>query len=157
MPTSAFALLILALFGLCFSTAAIAQAAPPAEAAKAEAPAAQPPFRSVTLRGLNKATARSSTLTAPIGTSIRFGNLEIIPLTCWQSAPEDRPENAALLEVWEMKPDESPTRIFQGWMFSSSPSLSGLEHAVYDITVLSCDRDKQEEKPKAAEGKKPGN
>jgi len=28
--------------------------------------------------------------------------------------------------------------IFMGWMFASSPAISGLEHPVYDITVLSC-------------------
>ena len=28
--------------------------------------------------------------------------------------------------------------LFEGWMFASSPALSGLEHAVYDLTMLSC-------------------
>ncbi len=70
---------------------------------------------------------------------MRFGTLEIVAHRCWKSEPEDRPENAALIEISELKPGETPQRIFLGWMLSSSPGLSGLEHAVYDITVLSCD------------------
>jgi hypothetical protein len=117
---------------------------PVAPAAPAE-PAVQPPpeeapkpANAIRLQGLNKVTARVSTLEAPLGTVMNFGNLEIIARRCWQSAPEDRPENAALLEVRETRPGEGPQTVFSGWMFSSSPGLSALEHPVYDITVLSC-------------------
>ena len=95
-------------------------------------------YNSITLRGLNKVTARSSIIEGPIGTVMRFGNLEMVASRCWKSPPEEQPENAALLEIWELKPKESPERIFAGWMFSSSPGLSSLQHAVYDITVVSC-------------------
>lgn len=92
----------------------------------------------ITLEGLNKVTGRTSHLTAPVGTVMRFGSLEIVARRCWKSEPEDRPENAALLEIFELRPSEEPQKIFLGWMFSSSPGLSGLEHPVYDVTVLSC-------------------
>lgn len=94
------------------------------------------------LQGLNKVTARISQLETPVGTSVRFGNLEIIVKHCWQSAPNERPENAAMLEIFDRKPDEAPVVAFNGWMFSSSPSLAGLEHPVYDVTVLQCERRK---------------
>lgn len=93
----------------------------------------------VRLTGLNKTTARSSTLEAPLGTVVRFGNLEIIAHRCWQAPPGERPENAALLEIRELKSDDAPKSVFQGWMFSSSPSLSSLEHPVYDIAVQACE------------------
>ena len=54
-------------------------------------------YRTVTLRGLNKVTARSNEMESPVGTLTRFGNLEIIPMTCWKSSPEDQPENAAFM------------------------------------------------------------
>jgi len=66
--------------------------------------------------------------------------LEVVARRCWKSLPEDRPENAALLEISELKPDEAPQKIFLGWMFSSSPGLSGLEHPVYDIAVIACNQ-----------------
>lgn len=109
----------------------------PAAATPASA-TVQPEFKSVTVRGLNKVTARTSILDATLGTALRFGNLEIMALGCWKSAPEDQPENAALLEIWETKQDESPSRVFMGWMFSSSPAISSLEHAVYDVSVVRC-------------------
>jgi hypothetical protein len=90
------------------------------------------------LQGLNKVTARISRLETPVGTAIYFGNLEIIVKRCWKSPPSERPENAALLEIIDRKPGETPEVVFNGWLFSSSPSLSGLEHPVYDVVVLEC-------------------
>ena len=99
-------------------------------------------IQTIKLQGLNKVTARTSVLEAPLGTVMRFGTLEIIARTCWVSPPEQRPETAALLEVRELKPDEGPQRLFSGWMFASSPAISALEHPVYDVAVLSCKRGK---------------
>ena len=93
----------------------------------------------VVLQGLNKVLGRVSTLEIPLGTLARFENLEIIARKCQKSSPDEQPENAALLEILEVKAGEEPKQIFLGWMFSSSPGLSGLEHPVYDVTVLSCD------------------
>ena len=81
---------------------------------------------------------RGTGMDAAAGTVLRFGNLEIVARRCWKAPPEDHPENAGLLEISELKSGETPQRIFLGWMFSSSPGLSGLEHPVYDITVLDC-------------------
>jgi len=94
---------------------------------------------SVVLQGLNKVTGHTSKIEGPIGATQRFGNLEIIPRRCWKSSPEDRPEDAVLLEIRELQIGEESKRIFLGWMFSSSPGLSGLEHPVYDVSVLSCE------------------
>jgi hypothetical protein len=102
-------------------------------------PDERPAPNTVTLQGLNKVTGRISRLEAPLGTVMRFGKIELIARRCWRSPIDERPENAGLIEVWEMKPGESPQQIFLGWIFSSSPGLSGLEHPVYDITMLSCD------------------
>jgi hypothetical protein len=94
------------------------------------------------LQGLNKVTARISQLDVTVGTATRFGNLEIIVQRCWKAPANERPENAARLEIIDRKPGDAPTVAFSGWMFSSSPSLSGLEHPVYDVVVLRCDRRK---------------
>lgn len=96
-------------------------------------------FNAVILQGLNKVTGKISRIRAQLGKAERFGTIEILAHRCWQASPEDRPEHAALLSVQEFKPDEAPAHIFQGWMFSSSPGLSALEHPVYDVTVLTCE------------------
>jgi hypothetical protein len=97
-------------------------------------------FDRVVLQGLNKVTARAVEIEAPIGSAVRFGTIEIVAHRCWKSAPDERPENAALLEIFEIKQGEAPAKIFMGWMFSSSPALSALEHPFYDVTVVKCEK-----------------
>ncbi len=92
---------------------------------------------------LNKTTAKSSNIDLKINQETKFGTLSIKALRCWKSSIDQKPENKVLLEVFEdqgSKADEKPTfkRIFYGWIFSSSPSVSGLEHPIYDIIVLNC-------------------
>ena len=90
------------------------------------------------IQGLDKVAARVSRFEAPVGRAVRFGKLLVLVRDCQRSAPEDRPENAAFLEVSEEQPGEARKLLFAGWMFSSSPALSALEHPVYDVTLLEC-------------------
>ena len=91
------------------------------------------------LQGLDKITGRVMTIEAPVGTPVHFGTLEIIVRTCRKRPPEESPESAAFLDVWEIRTGEPAASIFRGWMFASSPALSALEHPVYDIWVLDCE------------------
>lgn len=93
----------------------------------------------VVLQGLDKITARISTFEAPISEPVRFGTLEIVARSCDKTPPEEPPENAAFLEIREVKQDEAePVDLYAGWMFSSSPALAALEHPIYDVWVLEC-------------------
>ena len=67
-----------------------------------------------------------------------FGTLKIIVKTCKESLPEDPPENSAFIQIWDKKIDQEEKKIFSGWMFSSSPSISAVDHAVYDVWVIDC-------------------
>ncbi len=96
----------------------------------------------VLLQGLDKITARVSTIEAPINKPVRFGSLEITALACDKRPPEELPESAAHLIIRDIRPDEGPVKLFRGWMFASSPALSALEHPVYDIWVLDCLNDR---------------
>jgi hypothetical protein len=130
-------------------------AAPPAQApaqVPAAAPAepttqlpAQPPAAvpddetmRVILQGLDKTTARVSTVEAPVGGMARFGTLEIVARACHKKPPTEPPESAAFLEITDVRPDSPAVSIFSGWMFASSPALSALEHPVYDVWVIDC-------------------
>lgn len=90
------------------------------------------------LQGLDKVTARISSITAPLNEAVRFGTLEIIVHRCTKRPPEETPESAVLLEIHDVKPGESRVLLFKGWMFASSPALSALEHPVYDVWVKDC-------------------
>jgi len=96
------------------------------------------PYQMAVLQGLDKVTARVSTIEAPVGRTVRFGTLEIIARTCDKRPPEEPPESAAFLDIWEVLRGEAAVSLFRGWMFASSPALSALEHPVYDVWVLDC-------------------
>src|SRR5215813_13617605 len=101
-------------------------------------PARAIPMDTVVLQGLDKITARVSTINVPVGGTVEFGAFRITARACDKHPPEETPEAAAFLEVVEVKPDEKPVLRFSGWMFASSPALSALEHPVYDLIVLDC-------------------
>lgn len=90
------------------------------------------------LQALDKVTARVQTMEARVGSTVRFGSLEILVRTCQKRPPEEPPESAAFLEIRETKRDQPTVELFRGWMFASSPALSAMEHPVYDIWVLDC-------------------
>ncbi len=90
------------------------------------------------LQGLDKISARTSRIEVPVGATVQFGTLSIVVRDCEQSPPDASPENAAFIQIFETPPGEETKRLFSGWMFSSSPALSELEHPVYDVTLLSC-------------------
>lgn len=102
------------------------------------ASAAMTPEPIAILQGLDKISARTSMIEAPVGSTVHFGTLSIAVRDCEQSSPEDSPENAAFLQIYETPAGEDTKRLFSGWMFSSSPALSELQHPVYDVTLLSC-------------------
>ncbi|MDR3439742.1 DUF2155 domain-containing protein [Telmatospirillum sp.] len=96
-------------------------------------------FDTAILQGLDKVTGRVMTIEAPIGAPVHFGTLEIIARTCRKRPPEEQPEAAAFLDIWEIRSGEAAGSLFRGWMFASSPALSALEHPVYDIWVMDCE------------------
>ena len=99
--------------------------------------------RRATMQALDKITARISTLSAPVGEARQFGTLEVTIQRCAFHPPEEAPENAAYVVIRDLGYDPSvePAEVFSGWMFSSSPAISALEHPVYDITLIACSAD----------------
>lgn len=97
---------------------------------------------SVTLQTLDKITARIATTEARLSQPMRFGTLEITAFHCAYRPPEAPPETAAFLQIKDVgyidTDDNVGVVVFSGWMFASSPAISGLEHPVYDVTVLAC-------------------
>ncbi len=96
------------------------------------------PYPVAVLRALDKVTARVSTLKVPLNQAEAFGTLELVVRHCDKRPPEETPESAAFIEIWEVRPAQVPMSLFKGWMFASSPGLSAIEHAVYDVWVLDC-------------------
>ena len=114
-------------------------------------PASAAPNDIAVLQGMDKVTARVSTIEAPVGEVVKFGALEIIARNCDKRPPEETPESAAFLDIWEVHQGEAAVSLFRGWMFASSPALSAMEHPVYDVWVLDC-RNSSSSAPETSSG-----
>jgi hypothetical protein len=90
------------------------------------------------LQGLDKTTARVSTIEAPLDRPVSFGTLQIVARACHKKPPTETPESAAFLEIVDIRPDSPAIPVFTGWMFASSPAVSAMEHPVYDVWVIDC-------------------
>lgn len=124
-------------FSVALAACAMTLAAP----AAAQSPGASDLSLDVAvLQGLDKVTAHVVTIEAPVGRPVRFGTLEIIARSCKKRRPEENPESAAFLDIWELRANQPAQSLFRGWMFASSPALSAMEHPVYDIRVLDCEK-----------------
>lgn len=96
------------------------------------------------IQALNKITAKTSKLETKIGDALHFGKLTIFAHKCWQAPLDQMPESKILLEIFDTSTQEdfsNENRIFYGWMLASSPSISDLEHPIYDITAIGCKTD----------------
>ena len=94
------------------------------------------------LQTLDKITARIATVPITLNQPFQFGTLEIELKHCAFTPPEVPPEAAAFLEIRDVgfvdNEESDKITVFSGWMFASSPSVSSLEHPVYDVTLLAC-------------------
>ena len=91
------------------------------------------------LKILDKISSKNSLLKIKNGDLIKFKDLAIKSLKCKNSEFDDNPEITAYLQVTDLtnkKNDEVFT--FNGWMFSSSPSITPFDHPVYDIWLVKC-------------------
>ncbi len=101
---------------------------------------------------IDKVYAKKKELTIPVDTVGQFGDIDIHVTRCMTNQNDAPPHYAALLEVFDHSGKNGRERIFSGWMFDSTPSLSALEHPHYDVSILRCEPLKKDKD--AAEDKK---
>lgn len=90
------------------------------------------------LQGLDKITGKTFAFRAPFNQPIRFGSLVVTARDCVARIRSQAPERTAFLEIVENKPGQPKRMVFSGWMFASAPSVSAMEHPVYDVWVVGC-------------------
>ncbi len=113
-------------------------------------------YPSVRLRSLDKITARTLTFDAKVGTTIKFGEIYIKIQSCRKPPPIIKTEASAFLQIWEMnKTTKQSHWVYSGWMFASSPALSGMDHPVYDVWVIDCLGKDPEALPETQDGALP--
>ncbi len=121
-------------------------AAPPEKRADAPvAPARRQRRRVAIVEAIDKITAESMRFEVEVGgRPVRFQRTLIFTArACEVSAPDEQVSDAvAYLEV-SLQPRgviqvSEPRQIFRGWMFASTPAISGLQHPIYDAWIVGC-------------------
>ena len=88
---------------------------------------------------LDKVSSKTTILTFNLGEEKKFQNLLIKVLKCENSKFDDDPEITAYIQVKDVNiSDNEKVYIFNGWTFSSSPTLNPFDHPVYDLWLSSC-------------------
>jgi hypothetical protein len=105
----------------------------------ASAPAAPPqiwlPRGNAVLQALDKVNAQTANLTVPVGQSATYGSLTIAVKGCVVRPPGQPQDAAAFLDITDSRPEQPG---FSGWVLHSAPSISMLQHPIYDVRVVDC-------------------
>lgn len=87
---------------------------------------------------LNKITTKVKTYKILNNTSLNIDSLNIEVYACYKNPPDEIPENYVLLKIYDDSYREDINLIYQGWMISSSPVITPLEHPIYDLWLKDC-------------------
>jgi hypothetical protein len=88
--------------------------------------------------GLDKITGRTISFDVAINETVQFGALQVTPHVCYSRPPTETPRTDAFVTVDEVTLQGEVKRIFNGWMFASSPGLHAVEHPIYDVWLTDC-------------------
>ena len=88
---------------------------------------------------LDKISSKNTLLKLKNGKLKKFKDLEIKSIKCKNSEFDDNPEITAYIQVRDLtNKNNDEVFVFNGWMFSSSPSIEPFDHPVYDVWLVSC-------------------
>ena len=93
----------------------------------------------IEIKILDKVSSKNNVLKIKIGEEQKFKNLLIKSLKCKNSEFDDNPEITAYLQVKDLtNKNNDEVFVFNGWTFSSSPTVRPFDHPVYDIWLTKC-------------------
>ena len=91
------------------------------------------------IKVLDKISSKNVLVKLKNGDETRHKDLLIRSMKCRNSKFDDNPEITAYIQVKDLsKKSNDDVFVFNGWMFSSSPSIAPFDHPVYDIWLVKC-------------------
>ncbi len=88
---------------------------------------------------LDKISSKNELVKLTNGEELIYKDLAIKSMKCTNSEFDDDPEIKAYIQVRDLtKNDNDKVYVFNGWMFSSSPSIAPFDHPVYDVWLVDC-------------------
>ena len=92
------------------------------------------------IKVLDKISSKNKLVKLKNGEELKYKDLMIKSMKCKNSEFDDNPEITAYIQVRDLtKKNNDEVFVFNGWMFSSSPSIAPFDHPVYDIWLVGCD------------------
>ena len=91
--------------------------------------------KAVKLQVLDKVNGQATTLIVQAGRSVEFGSLTIMVRSCVVRLPDQPADSAGYLNVAD---NHSDSLSFSGWLLANEPSMSMMQHPIYDIRVVGC-------------------
>ncbi len=89
---------------------------------------------------LDKISNKITKIVIGVDNSIIVEALNISVYSCFTEPPDKIPENYVLIDVIENYSNKEKS-IYKGWMISSSPEITPLEHPIYDLWLIGCSND----------------
>ena len=91
------------------------------------------------IKSLDKISSKNTLLKLENGQLLKFKDLSIQSLKCKNSEFDDNPEITAYIQVRDLSnQNNDEVFVFNGWMFSSSPSITPFDHPIYDVWLIKC-------------------
>jgi len=91
------------------------------------------------IKVLDKISSKNTLVKLKNGDETRHKDLSIKSMKCKNSEFDDNPEITAYIQVKDLSnKNKDDVFVFNGWMFSSSPSIAPFDHPVYDIWLVKC-------------------
>jgi hypothetical protein len=91
------------------------------------------------LKILDKISSKNTLIQLKNGELVKFKDLSIESFKCKNSEFDDNPEITAYIQVKDLTDQNNDeVFVFNGWMFSSSPSITPFDHPVYDVWLVNC-------------------
>jgi hypothetical protein len=95
--------------------------------------------KNTNLKILDKISSKNEFIKLVNGEEFFYKDLAIKSMKCTNSEFDDNPEIKAYIQVRDLtRSDNDEVYTFNGWMFSSSPSIAPFDHPVYDIWLTNC-------------------
>ena len=95
--------------------------------------------QSTDIKILDKISSKNELIKLKNEVELIYKDLAIKSMKCTNSEFDDNPEIKAYIQVRDLaKDDNDNVYVFNGWMFSSSPSITPFDHPVYDIWLVNC-------------------
>ena len=95
--------------------------------------------KKIDLKILDKISSKNELINLVNGEELIYKDLAIKSMKCTNSEFDDNPEIKAYIQVRDLtKKNNDKVYVFNGWIFSSSPSIAPFDHPVYDIWLVNC-------------------